>query len=66
MKNIEFLNSLKSLVIDQERAEQAYKDILKNRYNMTSSNSSLKSESSASSGNIQEIAYEQIDDDRAL
>ena len=65
MKDLEFLNSLKALVVDEKRAEKAYRDIMQNRYNMTSENSSFSS-SSESSGNIQEIAYEEKDDDMSL
>lgn len=61
MKNQEFLNSLKSLVVDEKRAEKAYRDMMENRYNMSSSNYS--NSSSSDSSNVQEIAYEKSEDD---
>ena len=65
MKDLEFLNSLKALVVDEKRAEKAYRDMMQNRYNMTSSTSSFD-DSSESSGNIQEISYEEKDDEMSL
>ncbi len=62
MKNEEFLNSLKSLVVDEKRAEKAYRDMMANRENITSS-SSVSAASSESSGNIQEIGYEKSEDE---
>lgn len=66
MKDLEFFNSLKALVVDEKRAEKVYRDMMQNRYNMTSENSSFSNASSESSGNIQEIAYEDKDDDMSL
>lgn len=63
MKNEEFLSSLKSLVVDEKRAEKAYRDMMENRYNITSASSMNNDDGSDSSGNIQEIGYEKDEDE---
>lgn len=61
----QFISSLKSLVKDEESALNAYREMMANRYNVTSSTSSMHS-TSDDSGNIMEIAYEEKDDEVEL
>ena len=62
MINQDFIHSLKKLVKDEDSALVAHRDMMNNRYNVTSSNYNGSS-SSESSGNIQEIGHEIIEDD---
>ena len=63
--NEDFITSLKKQVKDEDSALNAYRQMMLDRYNVTSSTSSMHS-TSEDSGNIMEIAYEEADDDIEL
>ena len=63
--NEDFITSLKKQVKDEDSALNAYRQMMLDRYNVTSSTSSMHS-TSEDSGNIMEIAYEEADDDLEL